>query len=84
MTKIHPRCKFATRVYICTGVYIVHMNEALVARHVIKKKKNVNLREMKMAHRNCLGLNAKRSVFGVYDSIMNYPSDRLSKFGQIE
>ena len=29
MTKIHPRCKFTPRVYICTGVYIVHMNEAL-------------------------------------------------------
>ena len=28
MTKIHPRCKFTPRVYICTGVYIVHMNEA--------------------------------------------------------
>ena len=31
MTKIHPRCKFTPRVYICTGVYIVHMNEALEA-----------------------------------------------------
>ena len=29
MTKIHPRCKYTPRVYICTGVYIVHMNEAL-------------------------------------------------------
>ena len=29
MTKIHPRCKFTPQVYICTGVYIVHMNEAL-------------------------------------------------------
>ena len=29
MTIIHPRCKFTPRVYICTGVYIVHMNEAL-------------------------------------------------------
>ena len=29
MTKIHPSCKFTPRVYICTGVYIVHMNEAL-------------------------------------------------------
>ena len=29
MTKIHPMCKFTPRVYICTGVYIVHMNEAL-------------------------------------------------------
>ena len=28
MAKIHPRCKFTPRVYICTGVYIVHMNEA--------------------------------------------------------
>ena len=28
MTKIHPRCKFTPRVFICTGVYIVHMNEA--------------------------------------------------------
>ena len=25
MTKRHPRCKFTPRVYICTGVYIVHM-----------------------------------------------------------
>ena len=32
MTKIHPRCKFTPRVYICTGVYIVHMNEALDRR----------------------------------------------------
>ena len=31
MNKIHPRCKFTPRVYICTGVYIVHMNEALEA-----------------------------------------------------
>ena len=23
-----PRCKFTPRVYICTGVYIVHMNKA--------------------------------------------------------
>ena len=29
MTKIHPRCKFTTRMYICTGVYIVHINQAL-------------------------------------------------------
>ena len=29
MTKIHPRCKFTHRVYICTGVHIVHINEAL-------------------------------------------------------
>ena len=29
MTKIHPRCKVTLRVYICTGVYIVHINEAL-------------------------------------------------------
>ena len=29
LTKIHPRCNFTTRVYICTGVYILHMNEAL-------------------------------------------------------
>ena len=28
MTKIHPRCKFTPRVYICTGVYNVHINEA--------------------------------------------------------
>ena len=27
MTKIHPRRKFTPRVYICTGVYIVHINE---------------------------------------------------------
>ena len=35
MTKIHPRCKFTPRVYICTGVYIVHMNKALVIRITI-------------------------------------------------
>ena len=29
MTKIHPRCKFTPQLYICTGVYIVHINEAL-------------------------------------------------------
>ena len=28
MTKNHPRCKFTPRVYICTWVYIVHINEA--------------------------------------------------------
>ena len=35
MTKIHPRCKFTPRVYICTGVYIVHMNEALDGRLMV-------------------------------------------------
>ena len=29
LTKIHTRCKFTPRVYICTGVCIVHLNEAL-------------------------------------------------------
>ena len=37
MTKLHPKCKFTPPVYICTGVYIVHMNDALkgATYHVI-------------------------------------------------
>ena len=34
---------------------------------LFRRRKNVNLREMNLAHRNCLGLNARRPVFGVYD-----------------
>ena len=34
---------------------------------LFRRRKNVNLREMKLAHINYLGLNARRPVFGVYD-----------------
>ena len=37
MTKLHPQCKFTTGVYICNGVYIVHMNEALVTVMVLRR-----------------------------------------------
>ena len=34
---------------------------------LFRRRKNVNLREMKLAHRNYLSLSARRPVFGVYD-----------------
>ena len=40
----------------------------ILSRYMLfRRRKNVNLRKMKLAHRNCLGLNARRPVFGVYD-----------------
>ena len=44
---------------------------------LFRRRKNVNLtrlREMKLAHRNYLGLNARRAVFGVYDHARPKPT----------
>ena len=41
---------------------------------LFRRRKNVNLRETKLAHRNYLGLNARRPVFGVYDQARLKPT----------
>ena len=41
-----------------------HYSDTNACSERAASKKNVNLREMKLAHRNYLGLNARRPVFG--------------------